>query len=171
MICITDLCVVDPVQGGLGEREWLFKVLSSRDFHASVTHRKSTAPTEAMNSQHPWKAKVSICWIIALEFSVLAISGKIERRGGKLRSLGILIQARVSTASCRGVLVLFSSSTYLQKTAGSRVCASLEREEMPHVTLPWARRPAAVLTGVTGNGHLMLGSITPCEWDQFLTVD
>lgn len=140
-------------------------------FHASVTHRRSTAPTGAMNSQYPWKAKVSICWIMALEFSVVADSGKIEWRTGKLGNIGTLSQACVSTASCKGVLVLFSRNTYLQKAAGSRVCASLEREGMPHVTLPWAWRPAAVLSGVTGNGHLMLGSITPCEWDQFLTVD
>lgn len=73
---------------------------------------------------------------MALEFSVVADSGKIEWRGGDLRSIGIPIQARDSTASCRGVLFLFSSNTYLQEAAGSRVCASLEREEMPHVTLP-----------------------------------
>lgn len=73
---------------------------------------------------------------MALEFSVVADSGYIEWRGGKLRNIGTVSQAHASTASCRGVLVFFSRNTYLQKAAGGGACASLKRQEMPHVTLP-----------------------------------
>lgn len=74
---------------------------------------------------------------MALEFSVVADSGYIEWRGGKLRNIGTPSQAHASTTSCRGMLVFFSRNTYLlQEAAEGGVCASLKREEMPHVTLP-----------------------------------
>lgn len=69
-------------------------------------------------------------------FSVVADSGKIEWRARKLGNTGTLNQACVSTDSYKGALVLFSHNTSLKKAAGSRVCASLGREEIPHVTLP-----------------------------------
>lgn len=53
MVCIVDLCVADFAQDDLDELEQLFKVLPSHDFYDSVTHETSTAPTGAMNSQHP----------------------------------------------------------------------------------------------------------------------
>lgn len=52
MVCIINLCVADPDQGGSDEHEHI--VLPSRDFYDSVTCMTSIAPIgEVMNSQHP----------------------------------------------------------------------------------------------------------------------
>lgn len=50
--------------------------------------------------------------------SVLVSVGRIEWRGGMLKSTEFQIQACVSTLSCRDMLFFLNSNTYLQKAAG-----------------------------------------------------
>lgn len=60
--------------------------------------------------------------------SILANMGKIGCRvGGKLKSIGIQVQACVSPSSCRGMQFFFNSNTHLQKVAGKyTVCLAGE---------------------------------------------